>query len=182
MNTRIPAWAITNTLLLFTPIILGLGVFSMWFVPNPSIKLPAVIFLALYYTVVFRIGKRTSGVKSRWAEFQKTHPTWREYSWSALGFVMFLLLGFAGIYVTSAALITSAFGTDVEKEFTVSAFYDPYQRRCDYLLLLKGLSPVLGNGFCVSSNDAKGTWRKDSKVRLYGRESILGFRFTRIGS
>lgn len=175
MKTRIPAWAITNTLLLVAPLILGFGVFSMWFVPNPSIKLPALIFLALYYTVVFRICKRTSGVKSLWAEYQKTHPTWREYSWAALGFVMFLLLGFAGIYVTSAALITSAFGTDVEKEFTVSAFYDPYQTTCDYRLLLKGLSPVLGNGFCVSSYDAKGTWLKDSKVTLYGRRVSLGF-------
>lgn len=181
-SNPIPTWATTNTILLFAPIVLGFGVFFMWFIPNPTIKFPAFLVLVLYYSVIFRICKYTSGVTSLWTEYQKTSPTWREYSGAALGFVMFLLLGFAGIYFTSAALITTAFGTNVKREFTVSAFYDPHQKRCDYRLVLKEVSPVIGNGFCISSSNAKRTWVKDSKVVLYGQESILGFRFTSIGS
>jgi hypothetical protein len=183
---QIPAWAVTNTVLLFAPVVLGFGVFGMWFLPNPALTIPALVVLLLYYTVVLQICRHTSRAESiagsMLGQFRKINASWREYALSGVGLAMFLLFAYAGLYVTSAAWITSAVGDDVTKEFTVSAFYDPHQRRCDYKLILKEVSPVIGKGFCINSGETRAQWVRDSKVVLSGKESIFGFRFTRIGS
>ena len=107
---------------------------------------------------------------------------WGHYFGAAFGFVMFFFLAYAGIYVTCAALVASVIGTDMNREFTISAFYNSRQRTCDYKLALEEVSPAMGDGFCVGSGYRFEKWRKGSKVTLYGRESILGFRFTHIVS
>lgn len=183
-------WAIVNTVLLFAPVVLGIGYFRLWFIPNPSIRLPALACLILYYAIVFIICKRVSGLDSLSAEWKKTRSTWRRYIGLVGGFVMFSLLAYAGFYVTIPGLITSKIGADVHKTFVLSYLeHDPYPGglardvfpRCLYWIHLDN-APFFFGKFCAKARDVDAQWRSGAKVTLYGKESILGFRFTKVGS
>lgn len=179
---KVPAWALLNTALLFGPVALGLFVFRLWFIPNPSLKIPALFLLVSYYWVVFYICKRTSGVTSLWVEYKKTNPTWKNYLWSILGLVMFSLMGYAAFYVSLPALATTVTGHEITKTFKITSSAAVYRSSCRYELRLEGASPAIGSGFCVRANDFDPRWVKGSNVLLHGQESSLGFRFTEIGS
>ena len=184
-------WAIANTVLLFAPVVLGIGYFRIWFIPNAALRLPAVACLVLYYAIVISIGKRVSGVHSLSAEWKKANkPTWWRYVVLVAGFVMFALVAYAGFYVTIPGLITSMIGTNVHKTFVLSSLeFDPvinYSRRsivphCWYWIHLNN-APLLFDKFCADPKEVNTHWRSGTKLILYGRESILGFRFTKIGS
>lgn len=183
MSTQnVPSWAYRNLALLVLPLLLGLVAFFMWFTPNPAIQAPCLALLFVYYAVVIRICKRNSGLESLWGPYLKAKPPVHQTLGALAGLVMFAALAFFGFYVTGAALLTTAFGSPVEKAYTVVAFYDPHLKRCDRKIILEGMSPVLGKGFCVSASYPAGDWVKGSRVILHGKESILGFRFTRIES
>jgi hypothetical protein len=181
-SKRVPAWALLNTALLFGPLVLGLFVFRLWFIPNPTLKIPALFFLVIYYWVVFYICKRTSGGIDLWVEFKKTNPSWKNYLSLTLGLVMFSLIGYAAFYVSLPALATTVAGHEITKNFKVTSSAAVYRSGCRYELRLEGASPVIGTGFCVHANEFDPRWVKGSNVLLYGRESFLGFRFTEIGS
>lgn len=178
--SRTPLWAYTNTILLFAPVLLGFGLFGMWFVPKPSFQIPALALLIVYYFVVIQICKWTSGMKSFWGPFRKVQSKWREILKLVLGFSMFGFMAYCGIYITCAAWFTSLTGTEVRKEFTVIAYYDPYKRSCDFELVLDGVAPAFTESFCISRWDNPGSWVKGNKLVLYGQESLLGFRFNKI--
>ncbi len=175
---RLPSWKTTYLIFVFAPIFLGLGYFFTWFNPNPSMMFPALAAVVLYYATTFHYYRQTSGFKSLWRRHKKGNSRWQDYAYSAGGFLAFFLLAFAGIYVTTAGLLNRVVGTEFEKEFTVSAFYDPHQRYCDYKLILKEFSRPIGlEGFCVRPNYFPQKLAKGSKVTAYGKESILGVQF-----
>lgn len=179
---KVPAWAVLNTALLSSPLFLGLGIFRFWFIPNPSLKVPALGFLVVYYCVVFYVCKRTSGVNDLWGEYKKTNPTWRNYLGVAVGWVMFAFIGYAAFYVSLPAVATSIAGREVIKEFNIVSAKALYRTGCRYELRLEGVSPAIGAGFCIPVEQFDSRWVEGSKVMLKGRESVLGFRFTEIGS
>lgn len=178
----VPAWAFLNTSLLFGPLVLGLFVFRLWFIPNPALKIPALFFLVSYYWAIFYICRRTSGVQDLWAEYNKAKPSWKNYLTLIAGFVMFSLTGYAAFYAVLPALATIATGHEITKTFKVSSVAAVYRSRCKYELHLEDASPVIGSGFCIPANEFDPRWVKGSNVLLYGQESLLGFRFTEIAS
>jgi hypothetical protein len=175
-------WAYTNTALLIAPVILGFFSIRIWFVPNPATKVPSFAVLVVYYAAVFYICKRSSGVESIWREYSKKRHTWQQYLGTAAGLALLSVVSFAGIYITGASVLTAVIGGEVERRYIVTAFYDPHEKRCDLKLILKDISPALRNGFCVGSDYSHRRWEKDSEVVLHGKESIVGFRITGIGS
>ncbi len=178
ITKRLSRWKTTYLILVFAPIFLGLGSFFTWFNPNPSMMFPAFAAVVLYYAATFHYYRQTSGVKSLWRRYKKGNSTWQDYAYSVGGFLAFFLLAFAGIYVTTACLLNRVVGAEFEKEFTVSAFYDPHQRYCDYELTLKEFSRPFGlGGFCVRPNYFPQGLAKGSKVTAYGKKSILGIQF-----
>jgi hypothetical protein len=180
-RNRLPVWAYTNTLLLCAPIILGLGAFYVWFIPNHELRVPAFLFFVFYYVVVFYICKRTSRAKL-WASYKNLNPTWREYSKTLLGFVMCSGLAYFGFYAVGPALATSVFGSETTKELTIASVSKVFRSHgCRYEIRFIDASPPMGGGFCVRVSEFGEAWAKGSKVTVYGRQSIFGFRFTKIG-
>ena len=175
-----PTWAIINTALLFTPVVLGIGAFRMWFIPNPALRWPAFLSLIAYYVVVFYICKRTSRAKV-WASYKQTNPTWRDYLKLAGGFAMFFSMAYFGFYAIGPALATSIVGTETNKEVTIASVAAVYRSGCWYEIRFVDASPAIGDGFCAHSWELDKEWSKGSRVTLQGRASVLGFRITRIG-
>jgi hypothetical protein len=179
---RTPTWAITNSVLLFAPIVIGFGAFPsmrLWFIPSSTLWLYALLVFFFYYTVVFYIGKRLSGMKTWRLPRQGT----RGHIMSALGLIMFSSIAYQAFYRVAPAIATSIAGERVKKEFTISSVdgLNP-SGRCGTEVRLVEVSPSpLGKGFCIQDDKVDTSWAKGTRVTLSGRESALGFRVTRIG-
>ncbi|MEH6501475.1 MAG: hypothetical protein V7751_18980 [Pseudoalteromonas distincta] len=176
----LPIWAITNTVLLFAPIILGIGAFRIWFAPNPGFRIPALVALIVYYIVVYNICGLTSRTKL-WPTYQKTNSGWRSHLWLTFGFVMFSFVAFQGFYTVGPGLLTRFIGNEAIKELTVESTAAVYRRHCRYEIRFRGVLPALGDGFCMRADQFDGTWSRGSKVNVYGYESVFGFKIMRIG-
>lgn len=183
--TSLPWWAFTNTVLIFGPTALGIGFFNVWFVPNERLLLPAIGCVFAYYTLVFWICTRTSGAKpdcSAWSQ----PPVWRSRTLLLLGVLQFTLLAIAAFYAVIPGLITGMIGPEVRKEYRVVDF----QRRaapdttflsCRNWIDLEVTPTSSSSRFCVQRSDIPPTLTRGSAIALYGRESVLGFSFNRIG-
>lgn len=179
-SNRIPGWAIVNSVLLFAPIVLGLGAFNIWFVPNHAFRIPALLLLIAYYVAVYFMLKHNTPV-SRWKNQTWPYHSWKGYLKASLGFVMFLAMAYFGSYAVAPALVTRLIGSPTSKQLTISSIDAVYRSGgCRYEIRFIDAPPPMGGGFCVRISEFSSRWAKGSKVAVYGYESYFGFRFTQI--
>ncbi len=179
-----PTWAIRNLILLLAPVVtglLGFPLFRIWFIPAPSLRLYAFVFVIAYYIVVIQLCQRSSG-KKMWASFRRSSPNIKEYVGLIVGLALFFLPAYMAFSIVGPAFITSITGRSVTKEFTVSSVdsINP-SGSCGTEVRLVEVSPVLSRGFCLNSAQANVQWVSGSRVILSGKESMLGLRVTSFG-
>lgn len=141
----------------------------------------ALALLIGYYAVVIKICESTSGVKLSLTKQWKAEKNFREKAFTLGGFVMFGFLAYCGIYITCAAWTTSLFGDEARKNAEVISFSEDYTRRCrGYKIVLDGIAPPFKKDFCMRNFDLFEDMQKGEKVRLYGKQSVLGSRISSI--